>query len=222
MLPIIRFDQVSVIAQEKPILSNVSFELYPGQKSVLFGKSGAGKSSVLRTLLGMHTIKSGTVYFQERGLSAQTVQLIRTCTAYIGQEPVLGGDSARDALLLPFRFKAHRNKLPSEAAIREVMERLKLPAELLNQDNHSISGGEKQRIALARGLLLGKTVYLLDEFTSALDNESKQTVFEVFVDPQYTVLSVSHDTEWAQYCDAVFNVEAGQVTRMGEYGNAGH
>ncbi|MDD2737446.1 MAG: ATP-binding cassette domain-containing protein [Methylomonas lenta] len=214
MLPIIRFDKVSVTAQKKPILYDISFAVYAGEKAVLSGKSAAGKSSVLRTLLGMHTPTSGTVYFQNQSLSPQSVQSIRSCTAYIGQEPILGAENVREALLLPFQFKSHRNHHPTEAQLITVLQRLQLPADILNRDTQHISGGEKQRIALARGLLLGKTLYLLDEVTSALDMQSKQAVFEVFSDPQLTVLAVAHDIDWLEYSTTVFEMNAGQLTQV--------
>jgi putative ABC transport system ATP-binding protein len=211
MPPIIRFDHVSVIAHEKTILSDLSFTLLPGEKAVLCGKSGSGKSSVLKTLLGLLPIKSGTVYFQEKPLTSVSVQVIRSCTAYIGQEPMLAAESVREALLLPFQFKTHRDHRPTEARLIEVLQRLQLPAGILSQQSSRISGGEKQRIALARGLLLGKKMYLLDEVTSALDAESKQAVFEVFSDPELTVLSVAHDPEWLERCDIIFELEAGRL-----------
>lgn len=219
MSPIIRFDQVSVTAHEKVILSNVSFALFQGEKAALYGKSGSGKSSVLRTLLGLHPLQSGNVYFQEKPLTSASIQTIRNCAAYIGQEPVLGAESVREALLLPFQFKAHREHQPTEAQLLEVLQRLQLPPDILNQQSSRISGGEKQRIALARGLLLGKTLYLLDEVTSALDTESKQAVFDVFSNPLLTVLSVAHDPEWLERCSIIFELDAGRLIGIKRHGN---
>lgn len=86
--------------------------------------------------------------------------------------------------------------------------------DILSQESSRISGGEKQRIELARGLLLGKKLYLLDEVASALDVESKQVVFEVFSDPHLTVLSVAHDPEWLERCGIIFELEAGRLTEV--------
>ena len=117
-------------------------------------------------------------------------------------------------MLLPFQFKTHRDHRPTEAQLIAVLQRLQLPADILSQESSRISGGEKQRIALARGLLLGKKLYLLDEVTSALDVESKQVVFEVFSDPHLTVLSVAHDPEWLERCGIIFELEAGRLTEV--------
>lgn len=213
MPAIIRFDEVSVTVQDKNLLSQVSFTLQAGEKAVLRGKSGSGKSTILKTLLGMHRLAAGRIFFNGQPLTAKAVQSIRSCTAYIGQEPILGADTVRAALLLPFQFKSHRHLQPSESQLKQVLHRLQLPSELLNRECAAISGGEKQRLALARGLLLDKTVFLLDEVTSALDKESKLAVFEVFSEPRFTVLAVAHDADWLERSRTVFEMHAGQLTR---------
>jgi putative ABC transport system ATP-binding protein len=214
MISIIRFEHVSVNACEKTILSDISFELFEGEKAVLCGNSGSGKSSILRTLLGLHAPSRGTVYFREKPLDHLSVRAIRSCTAHIGQEPVLGADNVREALLLPFQFKTHRGRRPTDAQLIEALQRLHLSADILKQAGNRISVGEKQRIALARGLLLGKNLYLLDEVTSALDAASRQAVFNVFSDSRLTVLSVAHDSDWISRCDIAFKLEEGRLTQV--------
>lgn len=218
--PIIQFDQVTVAAGGKVILADLSFALSEGEKAVFRGRSGSGKSTVLKALLGVCPLASGAIYFQGKSLDKPVVDEIRRCAAYIGQEPVLGADTVRDALLLPFQFKAHRNAKPSESRLVEALQGLHLPEAILSQDCASVSGGEKQRIALARALLLGKSLYLLDEVTSALDAESKQAVFEVLADPRLTVLSVAHDSKWIDRCGRVFDLEGGRLIEEKSHGNA--
>lgn len=220
MPAIIRFDHATVTVRDKTILSGISFTLRLGEKAVLCGKSGSGKSTVLKTLLGLQGLTGGSIFFQERPLDAVTIQAVRRQTAYIGQEPVLGADTVRDALLLPFQFKAHRGHKPTDGQLKAVLAQLHLPAAILDQESGRISGGEKQRVALARGLLLGKNLYLLDEVTSALDSESKQAVFAVFADPKLTVLSVAHDPEWLERCDRVLDLEEGRLTHEVCHGHA--
>ncbi|MDD2758963.1 MAG: ABC transporter ATP-binding protein [Methylomonas sp.] len=219
MTPIIRFDNVTLSRQQKTLLSGVSFEVYPGQKVLIRGQSGAGKSSLLKTLMGMYPPSEGSVYFNEQILSRHSVHHIRNCTAYIGQEPVLAADTVREALLLPFQFKAHSHNCPTEAQLLILLRRLHLSADILDRHVAKISGGEKQRIALARGLLLHKTLYLLDEATSALDTASKQAVFDIFCAPQITLLAVTHDADWFQYSTTIFEMNAGRLTEIPQYGN---
>ncbi len=211
MPPLIEFDRVTITAQDKTLLADISFTLNTGEKAAFHGKSGAGKSTVLKALLGLHTISQGKILFNGQPLTAPVIQTIRHDAIYISQEPILAAQTVQEALLLPFQFKAHSPHKPSRQRLVEMLARLDLPAHVLEQQTGCISGGEKQRVALARGLLMGKSLYLLDEVTSALDADSKQAVYNVCFQTETTLLSVAYDPEWLARCDTIYTLQQGQL-----------
>jgi putative ABC transport system ATP-binding protein len=219
MSSLIRFEHVSVSSAQKNLLTDISFTLQTGKKTLICGQSGAGKTTLIKTLLGLYPLQTGCIYYQDQPLSAKNILSIRRQSAYIGQEPILGAETVRAALLLPFSFKAYKHQLPSATRIDEVLQQLQLPTAILQQACQQISGGEKQRIALARAVLLNKTLYLLDEVTSALDKLSKQAVFDIFSDPALTVLSISHDPDWLDYCETSIEMTTGHITQIKQHGN---
>jgi len=114
--------------------------------------------------------------------------------AYVAQEPELGEGIVRDALKHPFTYKINRGTAYSESKAVELFERFQLNASFLEKDICSLSGGEKQRIALVIALSLERPLLLLDEAASALDSTSKKAVREYLCQcDALTILSVSHD-----------------------------
>ena len=210
--PRVQFDSVSIDLAGRTLLRNVSFTLAAGERAGIRGRSGAGKSTLLKALLGLHRPSSGRILIDGQPLSRESLRAIRSCIAYIGQEPLLGAETVREALLLPFTFKAHRAETPTEVQLKRALSRLGLADSLLSAACSRVSGGEKQRIAIARAQLLGKQLYLLDEVTSGLDDSSRMAVIELFNGPGTTVLSVSHDPVWIAHCTAVFDLVDGRLT----------
>jgi putative ABC transport system ATP-binding protein len=185
----IRFEEVSIARGGSELLTGLSFEIHPREKVALSGPSGSGKTSILMALVGAYPVAEGTVFFDDKPVTPATVPAVRQALAFIAQEPVLGADTVRDALLLPFTFRAHRDSEPSDSAVEEALSQVRLSAGILDKRCTVVSGGEKQRVAVARALLLGKRVFLADEVTSALDAESKEAVMEVLSQPEFTVLA---------------------------------
>jgi len=202
----IAFENITLQIQRQILLEETSLQVNAGDKVVLRGASGSGKSSLLKCTIGAVPLAGGAVRLDGLELSAGTVAEIRTRVAFIGQEPVLGADSVREAILLPFGFKAHHHNRPDEKTILDLLQRLHLPEKILEKPCARISGGEKQRIAIARALLLGKSIFLADEITSALDPESRAAVIQELFRPEITLLSVSHDSEWIAAGDRTVEV----------------
>jgi len=206
------YDQVTLKVRERVLLEAVSLRLRPGEKAVIRGVSGCGKSSLLKAATGIVPLAAGRIEVDGLTLVPETVAHIRARTAYVGQEPLAGTGTVREALLLPFTFRSHRDRMPGERSVLEGLERMRLGRDILDKLVTRISGGEKQRIAVLRALLLDKQFFLADEITSALDPESRAAVMEELFQPAITLLSVSHDPVWAEACDRRITVREARLT----------
>jgi putative ABC transport system ATP-binding protein len=202
----IEFRNITLKAHGQILLKDTNLQVARGDKVVVRGAAGSGKSSLLKSAAGVIRLESGSVHIGGEELSAASAAEIRGRVAFIGQEPVLGAETVRHALLLPFTFKAHRHSRPVDKKIHELLERLHLESGILDKPCGRISGGEKQRIAIARALLLDKTIFLADEVTSALDPESRSAVIEELFHPGITLLSVSHDAEWIATANRIIEI----------------
>lgn len=210
------FENLTIQIHRQLLLRAADLHIQTGEKAVLRGASGSGKSSLLKSAVGAIPIRAGRVRIDQMDLSADTVSEIRARVAFIGQEPVLGSERVHEALMMPFYFKAHRHNRPDQRTIRTLLERLHLSEGILEKPCSRISGGEKQRLAIARALLLGKTIFLADEITSALDPESREAVMDELFRPEITLLSVSHDSEWIARGDRIIEIKDHQLAESGK------
>lgn len=214
----ITFDNASIRIHRQVLLDGARLHIADGEKVVVRGTSGSGKSSLLKAAVGAIPLSGGTISIDGEILSAGSVAQIRARISYIGQEPVLGAEKVRDAILFPFSFKAHAVTPPSEDRIAGLLERLHLPDRILDKPCARISGGEKQRIAILRALLLDKTVFLADEITSALDPDSRAAVMAELFRPEITLLSVSHDPQWINACDRIIEIQNSTLREVSREG----
>lgn len=178
------------------VLHGFSVSLGPGEKALLTGPSGCGKSTVLRCFLGFVVPNAGSVSIEGTVLTAETVWRLRQRVAYVGQEPDLGTGTAGQAIERPFHYRSNASLRRNLDRIPELFERFHLDRSLLHKDVGSLSGGEKQRIALVSAILLDRRIFLLDEITSALDKVSKRAIADYFQSREdATALIVAHDPE---------------------------
>lgn len=205
-MEVLQLNNLSVVSSSKRILKNITFSLYEGESLALYGSSGGGKSSILKTIVGAYIPDKGEVYFKGKKISPENISNLRAKTAYVGQEASLHDGSVRESLLLPFSFSLYKSQMPSEKKISEVLSTLLLPKDILEKNSSVISGGERSRIAIARALLLEKEVFLFDEITAALDEASKEALIYCLKEKRLTILSVSHDRRWLNSCNRFIKI----------------
>lgn len=190
---------------ESPSLPALTAELVPGQHLVIRGPSGCGKSSLLKVICGLCPPASGEILWQTQAVTAQTLPWWRTQINYLPQEPVMGGTTIEDVLLLPWAMQATRLNKPKEAQCDTVLDELGL-THTLDTDVSQLSGGEKQRLAFARALLLERPIWLMDEPTSALDPDNRDMALALLKDNGRIAISVSHDPVWIAAADETFDM----------------
>jgi len=193
----ISLEEVSWDAPDgKPVLSDATFSLAGGELAWLSGPSGGGKSSLLRLINRLAEPKSGSIFFAGKPLSSYDPPALRRRVALLPQTPVMLAGSVGSNLRRPFSFKvAHGQAPPERDRLEQLLAGLGLGELALDQEAGGLSLGQKQRVALARLLLLEPEVLLLDEPVSALDPESRDLVERTAVAQAAAgraVLMVSH------------------------------
>lgn len=202
--PVISVNNISVNFEDNEIIKNLSFQIKEGEKAVITGESGKGKSTILNTLLGFIPISKGEIYLFDKQLSIKNLTEIRSQTAWLPQETALHFESVNHIIYTLFTFKANKSKYPSKSKINHLLNSLNLLPELLNKEIDEISGGQKQRLLLASVLLLNKKLLIVDEPTSSLDEKNKKLVTDLILSQKdLTVLSTSHDPYWIQQSDKI-------------------
>jgi len=207
MTPAIEMKDVLVRFQGKTVLNRFSMQLFPGEKVVLTGDSGLGKSTVLRCILGFVVPDEGRICIQGQELSTGTVWTLRRLLAYVPQEPELGNGTLEEWFKAPFSYRANLGLRKNLDRLPELLQSFALPRDLLRKEVSTLSGGEKQRAALIAAFLLDRKMFLLDEPTSALDRNNTNNVLEFLSKvPDASILAVSHERTFLEIADRIIEL----------------
>lgn len=204
---LIKYENIGVSFENRKILSGFNLTVKKNQKILLRGKSGTGKTTLLKILLGFTKPSEGTIYFRNRVIDSKTCWEARKEIAYVVQNTDLGEGKVKSLLDDIFSYRANKEKIDHEK-LRVFMRELELEDDILEKDFQELSGGEKQRIGILIALLLNRNIYLLDEVTSALDAKLKKKIADYFLAREnWTLLIVSHDREWERDWMETINLE---------------
>jgi len=190
----ISFDSVSHDMGNTHIFSNLTFCANNNEKILILGKSGIGKTSLFRLILGFEQPESGRILVNGLDLIKDHIHQIRQEIFYLSQDIDLMDDIILGLLTSVWEFNFSK-ALPMEVVSRH-LNFLELSSDILQKRTRALSGGERQRIGLLMGFLLDRPIWLLDEPTSALDDAMKKKIATHMLSLDKTMIIISHDPCW--------------------------
>ena len=198
---------------ERKIFENFSFTIPKGDMVAIMGKSGSGKTTLLNIIGGLESIDKGTYLFNGKDVSKfnekELLQFRRKNISFIFQNFALINEySVMDNILLPLKYRYGNIDKKKLASARELLDKLDI-GYVCDQKIDNLSGGEKQRIAIARSLISNTNVILADEPTGALDEKSGYMIMELFKQMKNigkTIIIGTHDIDVAKKCDYIINI----------------
>ena len=218
----VRFENVSFAYASQPTLNGVNLDASPGQTIALVGSTGAGKSTVLSLLNRFYENNSGKITIDGIDISTLSKGSLREKIGYVTQEAFLFNGTVRDNLLLAKRQATDEEMwIALKAANAESFVR-DLPKQLMTNVGErgvKLSGGEKQRLSIARALLKDAPILLLDEATASVDSETERQI-QAALDrlmKNRTAFVIAHRLSTIQNADRIYVFEKGKVIEQGTH-----
>lgn len=219
----IEFKQVHFSYQPgRPILNGLSFVVEPGQKLAIVGASGAGKSTIARLLYRFYDIESGSICIDQQDIREVTQSSLRQSIAIVPQDTVLFNTSIRENIRYgkPDASEAEVDRVIELAHLTSFIQSLPQGDQsLVGERGLKVSGGEKQRIAIARVLLKGSPILIFDEATSALDSHSEAAILTALHElaKHHTSVVIAHRLSTITDADTILVMHQGQVAETGTH-----
>lgn len=209
-MDIIELNKVSYQVEDKQILKEIDLHVAEGQRITLTGPSGSGKSTILKLVSSLISPTQGQINFQGKDVAQLDPISYRRQVSYCFQQPSLFGTTVADNLRFPFEL---RDEPFNQQQAVELLWQVDLDESYLNKKIETLSGGEKQRVALIRNLLFPPKVLLLDEVTTGLDESSKAIVHKLirnYHQEGTTILEVTHDATELDLANHLITIKEGK------------
>jgi putative ABC transport system ATP-binding protein len=206
---VIKLENVFVKKGNKNILDGCNFNFEKGKSYALVGESGAGKSTLLNIIAGFEDVSQGSIYIEDK-LKKKKVDFYRYTLGYLFKNfALLENQTISQNLGLALKFKKKKKiKKDNMNLKKEVLKKVGLDLDI-KRIVSSLSGGEQQRVALARLILKDPKIILADEPTGSLDTKNGKIVIDLLLkllDENKTMIVVTHDLELAKRFDVIVNI----------------
>ncbi len=203
----------------EPVLKNISLTVEKGEKIAIVGPSGSGKSTLAKIILGLYKPSNGSVLYDDINIDLYSLQDLRTQIGAVLQESRLFNQSILDNIIMGNQEHAENiEKVLDQSHANEFIE--SLPSGLytnISEGGVNFSGGQRQRLILARALISQPKILVLDEATSALDNNAERIIEEKVSEISSTRIIIAHRLSTIKNADRIVVLENGRISEMGTH-----
>jgi len=219
----VRFEKVDFGYDEKrQILFNVDFEIPAGNKLAIVGHSGGGKSTLSRLLFRFYDVSTGRILIDGQDIRQVTQKSVRAAIGIVPQDTVLFNDSIYYNIAYGYPDASHEQviKAAKHAHIHEFIETLPDGYDTqVGERGLKLSGGEKQRVAIARTILKDPCILVFDEATSALDSDTEKRIQKELLDVarNHTTLVIAHRLSTIMDADEILVIDKGRIVERGSH-----
>lgn len=209
--------------KKKPILHDVSFKIQAGKFIALVGKSGSGKSTIANLITRFYEINKGQILLDKKDLKKYTLSSLRNQISFISQYTYLFNDSIANNIAYSTKKKYNQKEIQKAAQMGDAMEFIKKLDKGINtiigENGIMLSGGQKQKIAIARALLHNSSILILDEATSALDSKSEKNIQKIFrnLKKNKTFIIITHKLSTIKKADEILFIKNGKIIQKENY-----
>ncbi|HJS62704.1 MAG TPA: ABC transporter ATP-binding protein/permease [Pseudolabrys sp.] len=219
----IRFENVRFSYEAaRPILKGISFEVPAGKTVAVVGPSGAGKSTISRLLFRFYDLSGGHILIDDQDIAKVTQKSLRQAIGMVPQDTVLFNDTIRYNIRYG-RWEATDAEVEEAARLAQIDPLIRIAPKgyetEVGERGLKLSGGEKQRVAIARTILKGPPILLLDEATSALDSHTEKEIQDALerVSRNRTTLVIAHRLSTIVGADEIIVLDGGEIVERGTH-----
>lgn len=214
---------------DKPVLQDISLYVERGEKIAIVGESGSGKSTLLKLLSGLIEPTGGNITYNQYSLTDIERQSLHRQVSYTNQHAAIFNDTVKQNIMLNADGEAsevelqHLKDVLRKSGVDQIVDSLPLGVDsILSEQGANLSGGQRQKVALARSLYKKPAVHLLDEPTAALDNISERQVMQALLAEEATCIIVAHRLQTIQQVDRIIVMKDGQIIGQGTHNELMH
>lgn len=205
------FQNISYRVDDKQILTDISLKIDKGEIVTIAGPSGSGKSTLVRILASLVTPTAGKIIYAGKDIEEEEPISYRRRVSYAMQQPTLFGKTVRENLEFPYQI---RQQAFDENRALIALRTVGLSEDYLQREVNNLSGGEKQRVALLRNILILPETLIMDEVTAGLDGDNRTIIYQLIekLNQQgVTIIIVTHDEQEIAQAKRLVEIKSGKI-----------